>query len=60
MSAAALNYVRLWQESLGVIGNDQDTYLQFQMQQFFTNPSTFKMPEVPSLPDGSPIGCGMD
>lgn len=58
VSAAALNYVSQWQTELGVLGSDQDIYLQFQMQQFFTNPSEFTMPEVPSLPDGSPIGCG--
>ena len=58
VTAAALNYIRQWEETLGAVSSDQDTYLQFQIQQFFNDPSQYKMPEVPSLPDGSPIGCG--
>ncbi len=58
INAAVLNYIRQWEETLGMISTDQDVYLQFQIRQFLNNPSEFKMPEVPSLPDGSPIGCG--
>jgi len=34
------------------------TYLKAQIGQFKQHPQTYKMPEVPDLPDGSPIGCG--
>ncbi|MEZ4988627.1 MAG: zinc-dependent metalloprotease [Saprospiraceae bacterium] len=32
-------------------------YLLEQIEQFRRNPSTFKVPEAPTMPDGSPIGC---
>ena len=34
------------------------TYLSEQIAQFKRKPSEYKMPPAPSLPDGSPIGCG--
>jgi hypothetical protein len=33
-------------------------YLLDQIEQFRRNPAEFKVPPAPSLPDGSPIGCG--
>ncbi len=33
-------------------------YMAHQISQFKKDPSGFKLPEAPSLPDGSPIGCG--
>jgi len=33
-------------------------YMGFQISQFKKDPAGFKLPEAPSLPDGSPIGCG--
>ncbi|MEM9885611.1 MAG: zinc-dependent metalloprotease [Bacteroidota bacterium] len=58
VNATALNYIRQWNESIGSINTAQEMYLQFQIQQFFSDPGNFKMPELPKLPDGSPIGCG--
>ncbi len=34
------------------------TYLLQQISRFKDAPDEFKVPEAPSLPDGSPIGCG--
>ena len=34
------------------------TYLLQQISRFKDAPEDFKVPEAPSLPDGSPIGCG--
>lgn len=34
------------------------TYLQAQIDQFKRDPKSYKVPEAPALPDGSPIGCG--
>lgn len=34
------------------------TYMLHQINQFKKDPSGFKLPQAPSLPDGSPIGCG--
>lgn len=33
-------------------------YLQNLIAQFKEDPSEFELPEIPSMPDGSPIGCG--
>ena len=33
-------------------------YLQDLINQFKGNRNEFKVPEIPSMPDGSPIGCG--
>lgn len=33
-------------------------YLATQIKQFLADPSDYKTPEIPSMPDGSPIGCG--
>ncbi len=33
-------------------------YMNHQISQFKKDPTGFKLPEAPSLPDGSPIGCG--
>ena len=33
-------------------------YMQEQIMQFRRDPSQFKVPAAPELPDGSPIGCG--
>ena len=33
-------------------------YMNHQIKQFMADPSGFKLPEAPALPDGSPIGCG--
>lgn len=33
-------------------------YMQEQIAQFRRDPSQFKVPPAPGLPDGSPIGCG--
>jgi hypothetical protein len=35
-----------------------DAYLLKQIAEFERSPSAYAMPEVPDLPDGSPIGCG--
>ncbi|MEM0994866.1 MAG: zinc-dependent metalloprotease [Bacteroidota bacterium] len=58
VNAIALNYIRQWNESIGSINTAQEMYLQFQIQQFFNDPAAFKIPAMPKLPDGSPIGCG--
>ena len=34
------------------------TYLLEQIAQFKKEPGDYKMPPAPSMPDGSPIGCG--
>ena len=34
------------------------TYLDEQIRLFRQDPADWKLPETPSLPDGSPIGCG--
>ena len=34
------------------------TYGLFQIEQFLDDPAEWKAPSAPSLPDGSPIGCG--
>lgn len=34
------------------------TYLKAQITQFKQHPQNYELPEVPELPDGSPIGCG--
>lgn len=33
-------------------------YLQEQVAQFKRDPKAYQLPEVPEMPDGSPIGCG--
>ncbi len=33
-------------------------YLQREIQQFKADPLRYKLPAIPDLPDGSPIGCG--
>ncbi len=33
-------------------------YLQNLIAQFKDDPTEFEIPEIPSMPDGSPIGCG--
>lgn len=33
-------------------------YLQNLINQFKDDPTEFEVPEIPSMPDGSPIGCG--
>ncbi|MFK7979207.1 MAG: zinc-dependent metalloprotease, partial [Saprospiraceae bacterium] len=33
-------------------------YMAYQINLFKKDPTGFKLPEAPSLPDGSPIGCG--
>ncbi len=33
-------------------------YLQNMIAQFKDDPKEFELPEIPSMPDGSPIGCG--
>jgi len=58
VNAAVLAHLNQWQESIKSQLNPQDTYVKFQIQQFFNDPASFKMPEMPKLPDGSPIGCG--
>jgi hypothetical protein len=35
-------------------------YCQQQIEEFLSQPSAYKVAESPSLPDGSPIGCGID
>lgn len=35
-----------------------EAYLLQQIAQYRQHPETYKMPPVPNLPDGSPIGCG--
>ncbi|MEL6942324.1 MAG: peptidase, partial [Bacteroidota bacterium] len=58
VNASALAYLQQWNESIKSQLVPQDAYVQFQILQVFNDPSSFKMPEVPKLPDGSPIGCG--
>ena len=33
-------------------------YLSQMIKGFFEDPSEYKVPEIPAMPDGSPIGCG--
>jgi hypothetical protein len=46
------------------IGNDSNpkrshlVYLRQQIEAFLGRPEAFEIPKAPSLPDGSPIGCG--
>jgi hypothetical protein len=35
-------------------------YCLQQIEQFLAQPASYKVPELPALPDGSPIGCGLD
>ncbi|GAK89118.1 hypothetical protein JCM19297_3642 [Nonlabens ulvanivorans] len=36
----------------------QANELRAQIDNYFENPKDFKVVNLPSLPDGSPIGCG--
>lgn len=66
VSAASLLHVNeLAQKYAGLSSNSGDKnqqahylYLVTQIQQFIQDPSGYKTPEIPSMPDGSPIGCG--
>ncbi|MEN0048759.1 MAG: zinc-dependent metalloprotease [Bacteroidota bacterium] len=58
VNASVLAYLQQWSESIKSQLTPQDAYVQFQILQFFNDPSSFKMPEMPKMPDGSPIGCG--
>ncbi len=33
-------------------------YMLEQIRQFKNNPSEYKVPKIPAMPDGAPIGCG--
>ncbi|MEM6376649.1 MAG: zinc-dependent metalloprotease [Bacteroidota bacterium] len=66
VSAAALLHVNeLAQKYAGLSSNAGDKkqqahylYMVTQIQQFIQDPSAYKTPASPSMPDGSPIGCG--
>lgn len=63
VSAAAMYQVKLLANkySAKVDGKAQAAhylYLNEMINHFFDDPSEYKTPEIPSLPDGSPIGCG--
>ena len=66
VSAVALLKVNELEKYFGqMVGFAQDplqvahyTYLLQEISNFKKEPSGYKLPEIPSLPDGSPIGCG--
>ena len=65
VAAVALMKVMELQNSVGNAsrsGNPGEVahraYMAHQIAQFMKDPSGFKLPESPTLPDGSPIGCG--
>lgn len=66
VSATALYQVNLLEKNLSTLTNNTSNveqaahimYLLEQIAQFRKQPSDYKMPRAPSMPDGSPIGCG--
>lgn len=63
VTAVALFRVNKIGERLTGVTSDMEemahrTYMMHQISQFKKDPSGFKLPEAPALPDGSPIGCG--
>ena len=66
VSATALYQVKSFREelvsALNGAGNAEQaahiTYLLEQIAQYKKQPSAYKMPAAPKMPDGSPIGCG--
>lgn len=49
---------QLNQETNSTENNAHRAYLLFEIEQFNKHPENYKMPEVPAMPAGSPIGCG--
>lgn len=63
VSAAAMYQARLLGERYHTTQNEPAQaahyfYLANLIDRFFTDPSSFKTPAIPAMPDGSPIGCG--
>lgn len=61
VSGAARVMIQKYQ--LGMEGPDRRSHtiaLQAMIKQFVENPASFKIPDILDLPDGSPIGCGID
>ena len=63
VTAVALFRVNKIAERLTGVSSDMEEmahrmYMMHQISQFKKDPSGFKLPEAPALPDGSPIGCG--
>jgi hypothetical protein len=63
VSAAAMYQARLLSERYHTTQNEPAQaahyfYLANLIDRFFADPSGFKTPTIPAMPDGSPIGCG--
>ena len=65
VQAQAMSYLQQIQTQLAMRSSGSQStahsfYLSDQVRRFFDNPKDFELPPVVSMPDGSPIGCGVE
>jgi len=65
VQAQAMSFLQQKQASLNLKSTSAQAtahtfYLKDQIRRFFDNPKEFELPPVVEMPDGSPIGCGVE